>query len=97
MIISNVTSYDFHYAFDNMRPEQFSDYALEALYTYLEELSDDTGEPIELDVIAICCEWCEYTTLDEALKEYGLDCFEDLYDNTMVIELANGGVVIQQF
>ena len=80
-----------------MRPDDFSYDALEALYTYLDDLSDDTGEPIELDVIAICCDWCEYTTLADALKEYGLDCFEDLYDNTMVIELANGGLVIQQF
>ena len=97
MIISNVTAYDFHYAFDNMRPEQFSDYALEALYTYLDDLSHDIGEAIELDVIAICCDFAEYNSRAEALKEYGMATLEDLQDNTTVLELPNGGLVIQQF
>ena len=97
MIISNVTSHDFHNAFNAMRPDQFSYDALEALYTYLDDLSDDIGEPLELDVIAICCDFTQYNSRAEALKEYGMETLEDLQDNTLVLELANGGLVIQQF
>ena len=97
MIISNVSTYDFHNAFNAMRPDDFSYDALEALYTYLDDLSDDIGEPLELDVIAICCDFAEYTTVAEALAAYSLESLDDLYDNTLVLELANGGLVIQQF
>ena len=97
MIISNVSTYDFHNAFNAMRPDDFSYDALEALYTYLDDLSDDIGEPLELDVIAICCDFAEYTTVAEALEAYSLESLDDLYDNTLVLELANGGLVIQQF
>ena len=97
MIISNVSTYDFHNAFNAMRPDDFSYDALEALYTYLDDLSDDIGEPIELDVIAICCDFAEYTTVAEALAAYSLESLEELQDNTMVLELATGGLVIQQF
>ena len=41
-----------------------------ALFEYLEQLSDDIGEDIELDPIAICCEYSEYSDLDEAAREY---------------------------
>ena len=97
MIISNVTSYNFHEAFNTMRPDDFSYDALEALYTYLDDLSGDIGEPIALDVIAICCGFVEYTTVAEALAAYSLESLEELQDNTMVLELATGGLVIQQF
>ena len=97
MIISNVSTYDFHNAFNAMRPDDFSYDALEALYTYLDDLSDDIGEPLELDVIAVCCDFAEYTTVAEALEAYSLESLDDLYDNTLVLELANGGLVIQQF
>ena len=97
MIISNVSTYDFHNAFNAMSPDDFSYDALEALYTYLDDLSDDIGEPLELDVIAICCDFVEYTTVAEALAAYSLESLEELQDNTTVLELANGGLVIQQF
>ena len=97
MIISNVTSYDFHNAFNAMRPDDFSYDALEALYTYLDDVSDDIGEPLELDVIAICCDFTEYTTVAEALAAYSLESLEELQNNTTVLGLDGGGLVIQQF
>tara|TARA_R110000744_G_C19008242_1_gene522671 strand:+ start:171 stop:464 length:294 start_codon:yes stop_codon:yes gene_type:complete len=97
MITSNVTTYDFYNAFANVRPDQFTYDALKALYDYLDQLSDDIGEPLELDVIAICCDFCEYASLEEVLKEYSLDNYDELYGSTVVLELPNGGLVIQQF
>lgn len=57
-------------AFRAIRPENFSPDALRMLFAYYEELEESTGEEIELDVIAICCEWAEYTA-EELIQEYG--------------------------
>ena len=98
MIISNVTSYNFHEAFNTMRPDQFSYEALEALYDYLEEMSYMNGAAYVLDVIALCCEWSEYSSLEELQGDYNdIDSIEDLDDKTMVLGLDGGGLVIQQF
>lgn len=98
MIVTTVTSNDFHNAFKAMRPDQFSYDALEGLFNFFEEMSEDTGTPYELDVIAICCEFTEYDSMADAVLEYwDIDTHEDLHDHTIVIELHTGGVVIQQF
>lgn len=68
----NVTSAMFADAFRRMgREDQFSREALEALFNYLEEYEQDTGEDLELDVIGLCCEFTEYTTAVEAASDYG--------------------------
>lgn len=54
------------------RNNQFSYEAQEVLFEYLEQLEDDIGQPIELDVIALCCEYTELTP-DEVIRDYGLD------------------------
>ena len=46
-------------AFDRM--ENFSYEGMQALFDYLEQLEEDTGEEIELDVIALCCDYSEAT------------------------------------
>ena len=53
------------------RENQFSREALEALFNYLEEYEQDTGEDLELDVVGLCCEFTEYTTAVEAVA----DCY----------------------
>lgn len=80
MLIKRVTESDFIQAFVDMgRKGQFSNEALEAIYEYLEELSEDIGEPIELDVIAICCEFSEIS-FAEVLEEWGEDDEDDALD-----------------
>lgn len=51
--------------------DNFSYEGLQALYEYFEELEENTGEEIELDVVAICCDFSEYESATEAVKEYG--------------------------
>ena len=99
MIVTNVTLNAFHDAFNAMRPNQFSYDALTAMFDYFEELSEDIGEPLELDVIAICCDWVEFGSMADAVYEYWDIGTRDLRDHTTVLELrnGNGGVVIQQF
>ena len=80
MLIKRVTESYFIQAFEDMgRENNFSIEAREALYEYLEELSEEQGEPIELDVIAICCEFSEIT-FDEVLEEQGEDDEDDALD-----------------
>jgi hypothetical protein len=52
------------------RGDQFSYEGLIALFDYLEMLEDDIGEPIELDVISLCCEYSEYENLKEFKNDY---------------------------
>jgi len=60
-IVRTIQSFnEFAEAFRSMgRGSQFQN--LEWLYNYLQDLSDDIGEPVELDVIALCCEYTEDT------------------------------------
>jgi hypothetical protein len=68
-----VTLSDFVDAFRaHGREAQFSYEAKEALFNYLEQYEEDTGEQIELDVIALCCEYQE-ADADDIIKDYGLD------------------------
>lgn len=97
MIISNVTLNNFRDEFTACnRADQFSYEGLDALYELLEDFSQDM--PIELDVIALCCDFTEYSDLSEALGNYNsMASLEDLHDNTLVLELDNGGLILQNF
>lgn len=91
------------------RYEQFGYTALQLLFEYLEEYEDSTGEEIELDVIALCCDYSVDTVQDIA-DQYGIDlseCHDDeerfntvmeyLQDNTSVCgdyEGADGHYIV---
>ena len=70
----NITQYDFLRAFQewtaNDRHLSFSREALLEIYDILTEYEDSTGEELELDVVAICCEFTEYDNIDEAYEAY---------------------------
>lgn len=101
-IIQTVNNSAFRDAFrDAGRGNQFSYDGLNALYEFLDQLSDDIGETIELDVIALCCDYQELT-LAEAIDQYSIDVSETedleeqaaivreyLHDNTSVIEVTD--------
>ena len=55
------------------RQDQFSHAGLGALFDYLEDYEGSVGEEIELDVIALCCDYCEYDSATEAASECGWD------------------------
>lgn len=98
MIVTTVTSHDFHNAFNAMRPDQFSYDALEGLFNFFEEMSEDSGTPYELDVPELVRDFTEYADLEELMGNYdSIESLEDLHDNTLVLELDNGGLVIQNF
>ena len=70
---TTVSPYDFESAFvDADRKENFSYEALGLLFDYFEDYEEQTGEEIELDVIAICCEYTE-DTAEEIARNYSID------------------------
>lgn len=102
-IVQTLNVYQFRDAFRAAgRKDQFSYEALGALFDYLEQYSEDIGEPFEMDVIAICCDWSEAHWSDIA-SDYRIDltdCEDDderieavrdyLSDNTSYTELSDG-------
>lgn len=64
---------------DYNRDNNFSYYGKKALFEYLEQYEEDTQEKIELDVIALCCDFSEHT-LEELKTEYKDKYFELLED-----------------
>lgn len=97
-MFKTVTQSDFTASFHRMgRGNQFSHEGLLALYEFLNEFEDSTGEQIELDVIGICCDFTEYESIDEALLEYGLENLDELQDQTFTLQLNNGGLIIQNY
>lgn len=95
----NISKYDFARAFEQVRPDNFSRAGLSALYEYFEQLEEDIGNPIELDVIAICCEYSEYESLEEFQEDYGDDyeSIEDIEHATQVIMIDDTSFIIQAF
>ena len=106
--INNV--YQFREAFRLAgRGDQFSHEGLEVLFDYLDNLSEDTGETIELDVVALCCDYYELS-IDEIVENYNLDLseYDDgndalqyvrdwLNDNTSVCGEVSDGFVYAAF
>ena len=78
MIVQTVTETMFIEEFRNMdRMDNFSINGLRALYSFFDELSDDTGQPFELDVIAICCDFSELT-YKEIASNYDIVSYDEL-------------------
>lgn len=62
----------FQQAFEALRPDNFTYEGLTILFDYLEQYEQDTDEQIELDVIALCCEYSEQPWEDIA-SDYSID------------------------
>jgi hypothetical protein len=98
MIYKTIDIYDFRAAFtDYDRNNEFSYEGLGALFDWLSEMANDCTEPYELDVIALCCEFTEYSDLAEIKQAYNtINTIDDLHDRTIAIEF-DGGIIIQDF
>ena len=101
---TTITLFDFRDAFRQCgRQDQFSYEALGLLFDYFEELEDSMGQEIELDPIAICCEYSEDSPAD-ILKNYlPDDAPEDdcaarveayLLDHTSVVGTTKAGDIV---
>lgn len=108
---TSVSLSDFHDAFIRMdRKENFSWEGRELLFNYLEELEADTGEEIEFDVIALCCEFYE-NDWETIAADYSIEFDDDmeeedkietvreyLQENTCLVgEVGEGSFIYQAF
>ena len=98
----------FRFAFDQVRPNQFSYEAQGMLFDYLEEIDED----MELDVIAICCDFTEgdfqevANELDDDETELAQECegldedetaqliAEKLQDKTTVLGVTSNNTIV---
>ena len=86
------------------REEHFSYEGFNALYDYLDEYSNEMDKPFEVDVIALCCDFTEYSGWEELYNNYSYsynneeeswedtdqeDFMEWVNERTMVIEVTN--------
>tara|TARA_R100000781_G_C3967077_1_gene88785 strand:- start:140 stop:463 length:324 start_codon:yes stop_codon:yes gene_type:complete len=103
-----INFYEFSRWFEVNRPNNFSRAGLEALYDFLEQYEEETGEQIEFDPIALCCDYTEYEDLDEFKANYTCDKYQqlenwdELEDYTMTMPLGSGldskkSCIIQNF
>ena len=87
------------------RYDQFGYDALVSLFDYVEQLEDDCGEEMELDVIALCCDYSVDSVADIA-SNYSIDIdgldddearnavLEYLNDHTSVIDEDCNGQIL---
>lgn len=102
---------DFRNAFwSHNRTDNFSRKGLELLFDYLEEYEGLTGEEIELDVIALCCDYSEEAAQD-IFNTYPISCDSDsptddevinavrdyLRNNTSIVGETSSGFVYANF
>lgn len=87
-MIKTINFSDFIDSFSDSYKNNFTYEGKRALFDYLENLEEETGEPIELDPIALCCEYTEYDNLMALKVDYSdIKSMDDLRDNTQVIEI----------
>lgn len=80
------------------RGNQFSYSGLGALFDYLEEYENACGQELELDVISLGCDFCEYESLSAFQEDNNfIKSMEDLERHTLVIPVADESFIIQVF
>ena len=101
--------HNFYQAFiDCGRKDQFSYEAFKILFDNFERYEEDTGVEIELDVIAICCEYSEDTP-EYIAENYSIDiseCEDDeaimetveeyLEYEGVLVGVTNAGTIVYQ-
>jgi len=99
MIMQEITKSQFIDKFNSVRPDNFSYHGLSVLYDWLVEYYEEAEKGYKLDVIAICCEYSEYESLEEFNKDYDRDyeSIDDIRDDTTLIPINSESFIIQQF
>lgn len=106
---TTINLFDFQSAFESIRPDNFTNEALEALFNYFQEIENSTGEEIELDVIAICCDYAE-DTVGSLIEAYSIEVDQNenedeikaqvldfLADQGALVDSTEYGIVYRQF
>lgn len=91
------------------RYDQFGYQALMVIFEHLEELEESTGQELELDVVAICCDYAT-DNWENIAENYSIDLsgiddedekqetvIEYLNENTIVLGQTDCEIVYQAF
>ena len=89
-----INEWDFKNEFQQIRPNNFSLQALNALWDYLEWYEEETEEEMELDIIGLCCDYSEFDDLEEFQSQYfneipgdKFKTIEEIEEETVVIRI----------
>jgi len=90
---------DFYDVFQSKRPDDFSYEGLKALFDYLEQYEQDCDQELELDVIALCCDFAEYDSIDQFRSDYGdeYQTFDDIEQKTTLIKIDDEKFIVLCF
>ena len=87
-----------------IRKDSFSYEGLEALFDFLLDCEESTGEELELDPIGLCGEYIEYGDVAEFRGDYSYEdageyeSVEDIETKTTVIRIEGSeGFIVQSF
>lgn len=107
-MFTRVNLSDFRDAFRSAgRKDQFSYDGLRVIFDYMEQYEDSTGDHVELDAVAICCDYAEMTP-EEIIEANSIpyDAAEDdlwdtvrdfLEDRTSIVGETDETIVFAQF
>jgi len=93
MITRSINFSEFCNSFSEQYNNYFSYEGKRALYDYLEDYSEDEGKDVDLDIIALCCDYTEYENLEEYNHNYCLEGddralnLKDIEEETQVIRI----------
>jgi len=97
MIKQNVNFSMFLDSFSDSYKDNFTYKGKRALFDYLELLSEDMGEDIDLDTVGLCCDYTEYKNFKELQGNYSdIETIEDLENHTQVIRIEDSEAFIIQ-
>ena len=84
LVMTIDTAYELQTNFNRYdRSENFTPEGIRVLFEYLEEISEGSGEDINLDIIGLCCEYSE-------------DTFEDIAANYRIALTDRDGETIEE-
>lgn len=88
---TNVSEHDFINISNKYRDhkDNFSYDGKKALYKYLVDLEESIGDRFEMDWIALCCDYTEWSTKGELLDYYDEKSLDDIMDKTELIEFKH--------
>lgn len=91
-------------SFSDTYKDNFSYEGKRALFDWLEEYEESTGEEMELDPIALCCEFSEYESLEDFQAQFGekYQSIADIENEATIIRINGkssdeGAFIVQDF
>lgn len=97
---TDINVYTFATWFADYRPNQFSPLGRIALFDMITGYEQDTGEEIEFDPVAFCCEYTEYHDMEEFWTVYDKEDYPDersIMDATHYFAFGEKSFIILNF